>query len=301
MKTQYFGEISVQKVLDGIENFRATIAFPEINLDLFHQHRDWISPFYDFNSETILISMHSYIIRTPKMTAVVDTCIGNNKYRIGNGPIYQANKDVLSHWNLRNSSYLENLISAGVHPEEVDYVMCTHMHADHVGWNTKLENGKWVPTFPNAKYLFSPIELKAMQEQTDNPFDEYIRLVFEDSVLPVIESGQSVMMDNDFDLGRGINILPSPGHSPGHYCIELQSKNSQGIITGDIFHNPIQVNYPHWTTMFCDNKEQANETRIKLVDDLIDSETIILAAHFAGTTAGKIISESNNKKFILLD
>jgi len=110
-----------------------------------------------------------------------------------------------------------------------------------------------------------------------------------------------VMMDNDFDLGKGINILPSPGHSPGHYCIELQSKNSQGIITGDVFHNPIQVNYPHWATMFCDNKEQANETRIKLVDDLIDSETIILAAHFAGTTAGKIVSESNNKKFILLD
>jgi glyoxylase-like metal-dependent hydrolase (beta-lactamase superfamily II) len=175
------------------------------------------------------------------------------------------------------------------------------MHADHVGWNTKLENGKWVPTFPNAKYLFSPLELEAMQEQTDNPFDEYIRLVFEDSVLPVIESGQSVMMDHDFDLCRGINILPSPGHSPGHYCIELQSKNSQGLITGDIFHNPIQVNYPHWTTMFCDNKEQANETRIKLVDDLIDSETIVLAAHFSGTTAGKIISESNNKKFILLD
>ena len=229
----------------------------------------------------------------------------------GNGKIILVDTGNGDKWDSKMKAILDtdpsvvniqaSLGELSVKPDEITDVICSHLHFDHAGGNTSLNGETVIPTFPNAKYLFSPIELEAMQEQTDNPFDEYIRLVFEDSVLPVIESGQSVMMDNDFDLCRGINILPSPGHSPGHYCIELQSKNSQGIITGDIFHNPIQVNYPHWTTMFCDNKEQANETRIKLVDDLIDSETIILAAHFAGTTAGKIISESNNKKFILLD
>ena len=192
-------------------------------------------------------------------------------------------------------------MQSGVDPEDVDYVMCTHMHADHVGWNTKLQNGHWVPTFPNAKYLFSQIELDGMLEETGNPFDEYLRLVYEDSVLPIIQSGQSIVLDSDFDLGKGITILPTPGHSPGHYCIDLRAHNAHGILTGDVLHNPIQVCYPHWTTMFCEDKEQANKTRMKLVDDLTDSDIIVLAAHFSGTTAGKIVSDSNGTKFNLLD
>jgi glyoxylase-like metal-dependent hydrolase (beta-lactamase superfamily II) len=175
------------------------------------------------------------------------------------------------------------------------------MHPDHVGWNTKLQDGRWVPTFPNAQYLFSQTELEGMQKQTGNPFDEYIRLVYEDSVLPVIQSGQSMIIDSDFDLGKGITILPTPGHSPGHFCIELRAKNSRGILTGDVLHNPIQVCYPHWTTMFCEDKEKANETRIKLVDYLTDSDIVVLAAHFAGTTAGKIVADANGIKFNLLD
>jgi len=296
-----FGDISVTKVLDGTEKFKAATAFPDVHLDHFHQHLDWISPFYDFDSESIIISTHSYVVKTPEFTAVVDTCIGNDKNRIGSGPLFKANKGVLSQWNNRNSPYLDNLIQSGVDPKEVDYVMCTHMHADHVGWNTKLQNGHWVPTFPNAQYLFSQTELDGMLEQTGNPFDEYLRLAYEDSVLPIIQSGQSIIIDSDFDLGKGITILPTPGHSPGHYCIELRAHNAHGILTGDVLHNPIQVCYPHWTTMFCEDKEQANKTRMKLVDDLTDSDIIVLAAHFSGTTAGKIVSDSNGTKFNLLD
>ena len=301
MRTQNFGDISVTKILDGTEKFKAATAFPGVHLDHFHQHLDWISPFYDFDSESIIISTHSYVVKTPQFTTIVDTCIGNDKNRIGSGPLFKTNKGVLSQWNNRNSSYLDNLMQSGVDPQEVDYVMCTHMHADHVGWNTKLQNGHWVPTFPNAQYLFSQTELDGMLEQTGNPFDEYLRLAYEDSVLPIIQSGQSIIIDSDFDLGKGITILPTPGHSPGHYCIELRAHNAHGILTGDVLHNPIQVCYPHWTTMFCEDKEQANKTRMKLVDDLTDSDIIVLAAHFSGTTAGKIVSDSNGTKFNLLD
>jgi len=301
MRTQHFGDISVTKVLDGTENFKATMAFPGVDLEHFHQNYDWIHPFYHFDSESIIISTHSYIIKTPAFTAVVDTCIGNDKNRKGSGPLFKTNKGVLSQWNNRNSPYLDKLIESGIDPSEVDYVMCTHMHADHVGWNTKLEDGHWVPTFPNAQYLFSQIELDGMLEQTGNPFDEYLALVYEDSVLPIIQSGQSVVIDSDFDLGKGINLLPTPGHSPGHYCIELKAKNASGILTGDVLHNPIQVAYPKWTTMFCEDKEKANETRMKLVDDLTDSNIIVFAAHFSGTTAGKIVSDSKGTKFNLLD
>ena len=191
------------------------------------------------------------------------------------------------------------LLANGI--DRIDAIWFTHMHADHVGWNTRLQDGHWVPTFPNAKYLFSQIELDGMLEQTGNPFDEYLTLVYEDSVLPIIQSGQSVVIDSDFDLGKGINLLPTPGHSPGHYCIELKAKNVSGILTGDVLHNPIQVAYPKWTTMFCEDKEKANETRMKLVDDLTDSNIIVLAAHFSGTTAGKIVSDPKGTKFNLLD
>ena len=300
MKTQRFGDISVQKVLDGVENFKAVIAFPEIDLEVFNQHKNWVEPFYDFAKKTIRISMHSYVISTPEINILVDTCIGNDKNRVGNGPIYKANADVLSHWNLRDSAYLKNLSDIRIHPEEIDYVMCTHLHADHVGWNTKLDNGRWVPTFPNAKYLFSPVELANITKEANNPYDQYVKLMYEDSILPVIQSGQSVLIDNSLDLGKGINLLPTPGHSPGHYCIEIESAKRKGILTGDILHNPIQVNYPELSTMFCADKIKSNEQRIKLVDDLTDTETIILAAHFGGSTAGKIISSKDSREFFLI-
>ena len=142
MKTQYFGDISVAKVLDGTDHFKAAIAFPDVDLNHFHQHHDWIHPFFDFENESIIISTHSYVVKTPEFTAIVDTCIGNDKNRIGSGPIFKANEGVLSGWNNRNSPYLDNLIQSGVDPREVDYVLCTHMHADHVGWNTKLQDGR---------------------------------------------------------------------------------------------------------------------------------------------------------------
>ena len=300
MKIQRFGDISVQKVLDGVENFKAVIAFPEIDLEVFNQHKNWVEPFYDFAKKTIRISMHSYVISTPEINILVDTCIGNGKNRVGNGPIYKANADVLSHWNLRESAYLQNLNNIGLRVEDIDYVMCTHLHADHVGWNTRLENNRWIPTFPNAKYLFSPDELASISQESNNPYDQYTKLVYEDSVLPVIEAGQSILIDNGLDLGKGIHLLPTPGHSPGHYCIEIESAKHKGILTGDILHNPIQVNYPGLSTMFCADKTQSNEQRIKLVDQLTDTETIVLAAHFCGSTAGRIISNNDSREFLLI-
>ena len=300
MKTQKFGDISVQKVLDGVENFKADIAFPEIDLEVFNQHKSWVEPFYDFATKTIKISMHSYVISTPEINILVDTCIGNDKNRVGNGPIYKANADVLSHWNLRESPYLQNLNNIGLTTEDIDYVMCTHLHADHVGWNTRLENNRWVPTFPNAKYLFSPEELASISKESKNPYDQYTKLVYEDSILPVIEAGQSILIDNGLDLGKGIHLLPTPGHSPGHYCIEIESAKHKGILTGDVLHNPIQVNYPDLSTMFCADKTKSNEQRIKLVDQLTDTETIVLAAHFCGSTAGRIISNNESREFLLI-
>ena len=300
MNTLYFGEVSVDKVVDGIERFPALNAFPEIDPAIFEKNIDWMKPFYEPASQMILLSMHSYLIRTPTMNILIDTCIGNDKSRTGQGPIYKKNKNILSHWNNRKSNYIQNLESLGVSLESIDIVMCTHLHADHVGWNTKLSEDRWVPTFPNASYLFSPEDLRSMQKDSKSPYDEYTKLVYQDSVLPVIESGQAVMIDDSTDLGKEINLVKTPGHSPGHYCVEINTKRKNGILTGDVLHNPIQVDCPAVSTVFCDDKDLSNETRKTLVDNLTDTNIIVLAAHFSGTTAGIIESDNNSRRFDLI-
>ncbi len=280
MKTLNIGDISVNKILDGVERFPAVNAFPEINTELFEQHKSWMHSFYDFNSQMLILSMHSYLIQTPSLNILIDTCIGNDKNRVGQGPIYKSNQGILSHWNNRSSNYLENLEAYELTLDDIDIVMCTHMHADHVGWNTRLVDDRWVPTFPNAKYLFSPLELDSLQK--------------------CIRDRQAEMIDESTDLGKDINLIKSPGHSPGHYCIELNGKKGNAMLTGDILHNPIQVTCPSMSTMFCDNPDQSNQTRIKLVDELTDSNTIVLAAHFADTSAGVIESTNDSRMFKLI-
>ena len=300
MKTLNIGDISINKVLDGVERFPAVNAFPDIDIEIFNQHKSWMHSFYDFNSQMLILSMHSYLIQTPSLNILIDTCIGNDKNRVGQGPIYKTNEGILSHWNNRSSNYLENLEAYELTLEDIDIVMCTHMHADHVGWNTRLVDDRWVPTFPNAKYLFSPLELDTLQKESPNPFDQYLRLVYDDSVLPIIQSGQAEMIEESTDLGRNINLIKSPGHSPGHYCLEVNSKKGNAMLTGDILHNPIQVTCPSMSTMFCDDPQQSNQTRIKLVDELTDSNTIVLAAHFADTSAGVIESTNDSRMFKLI-
>ncbi len=133
MNTLYFGEVSVDKVVDGIERFPVLNAFPEIDPAIFEKNIDWMNPFYEPTSQMILLSMHSYLIRTNNLNILVDTCIGNDKHRVGQGPIYKQNEGILSHWNNRNSNYIQNLESFGLSTESIDIVMCTHLHADHVG------------------------------------------------------------------------------------------------------------------------------------------------------------------------
>ena len=165
-------------------------------------------------------------------------------------------------WGNREGPFLENLKKVGVTPEKVDYVMCTHLHADHVGWNTKLEDGRWVPTFPRAKYIFSKNDLDSSRERSKNSQTAYIAPSFKESVLPIIEAGQSEIIDKDFSLDDALTVIPTHGHTPGHYCININSGGRKGILTGDVIHSPIGIAYPEWTTVFCENKEEANSTRI---------------------------------------
>ena len=287
MKPQIFGDVSVEKVIDMIEPFDAARAYPIDDLSPAQDYREWLAPhFFDFDIQAIILSFHSYVIRTPYHTILVDACIGNHKTFGG----------MLEKWGNREGPFLDNLKRVGVTPDQVDYVMCTHLHADHVGWNTQKKDGRWVPTFPRAKYVFSKNDLDAAQERAENTDTAYIAPSYQESVLPVIAAGQAEIVETDFALDDALTILPTHGHTPGHYCVEVNAGGRAGIFTGDCLHNPVGIAHPEWTTTFCEDKAKSNATRMALVDSLTDRDVTLLAAHFAGPTAGRIVSQKGQER-----
>jgi glyoxylase-like metal-dependent hydrolase (beta-lactamase superfamily II) len=192
------------------------------------------------------------------------------------------------------------LAGAGVRPEDIDYVLCTHLHVDHVGWNTRLVDGRWVPTFPNARYVFHKDEVAHWREH-DYPVtgpgtgDGW----FEDSVLPVIAAGKADLVGNDFAVDDAFTILPTPGHSPGHFCVDVRGGGRRAVLAGDVVHHPIQVARPQWNSRFCLDGGQARATRRAFVEAHADTDTTILAAHFATPTAGRIMGNGARCKFVV--
>ena len=179
-------------------------------------------------------------------------------------------------------------------------MLCTHLHADHVGWNTRLEGGRWVPTFPNARYIFHRDEYRHWEEHgnvMEGPGSE--DGCFEDSVLPVMAAGQVQLVDNDFAIDDRFILEPTPGHSPGHVCIDVQASGGRAILAGDVVHHPIQIARPEWNSRFCVDAERSRASRTDFVARHADTDTLILPAHFASPTAGRIVGNGGRCKFLI--
>jgi glyoxylase-like metal-dependent hydrolase (beta-lactamase superfamily II) len=185
--------------------------------------------------------------------------------------------------------YMENFAKAGLKVEDIDYVLCTHLHVDHVGWNTRLDNGRWVPTFPNAKYVFSRTDRDFFDPaRGEGGRNEINGRVFNDSVLPILEAKQDMLVDGSMQLGDDLTIEPAPGHSPGHVLITLKSRGAEALFIGDIMHNPIQVYHPHWSSAFCADPEQARGTRRRVLEHAAAKGSLIYPQHFAGPFFGRV-------------
>jgi glyoxylase-like metal-dependent hydrolase (beta-lactamase superfamily II) len=165
--------------------------------------------------------------------------------------------------------------------------MCTHLHIDHVGWNTKLQNGRWVPTFPNANYLFHSKEYEYWEQEHKNK--EWARGPFIDSVLPVVEAGRATMVAGDHEIDAGLWLEHTPGHTPGAVCLHVEDSGEHGIFCGDLMHHPLQVPEPQWSSIFCEDPHQSRETRMAFVDKHAETETMVLPAHFGGVGGGHIV------------
>lgn len=249
--------------------------FPDASPELLAPHRHWLEPdALEPKTDIMLMPIQSYIVRTPQATILVDSCVGNHKSVKWFNP-----------WDKKTDrNFQKGMLAIGVHPDQIDFVFCTHLHVDHSGWNTQLIDGRWVPTFKNAKYIFSKKE-SAHAEKIHQEFNDP---TFVENVLPIIEAGQAVMVDENFELDKYVSLEPTPGHTPGHCAIRINDGSDNAVISGDLIHSPIQCRFPHWNFKFDADKQTAAETRLQFLQKYADSGVQILTAHFPLPSAGYI-------------
>lgn len=262
------------------ETYPLKDIFPDCTNEQLAEHRHWLAPrHYDADSGRIKLSVHSWLLQVGGKKILIDCCCGNNKAKPGR-----------PFWHMLNVPWLERLAAAGARPDEIDMVMCTHLHHDHVGWNTINRDGKWVPTFPNARYVFSRQDVEYFSKLDADPKDGPAELgAFRECVVPILEYGKADLVEcgphrlNDF-----IEIDGAPGHAPGHVVFKLESKGQRGIFIGDVLHHLLQVHYPDWNFPKNSDAAQARVSRRKVLEYCAASGALVLPGHVGLPFAGRI-------------
>jgi glyoxylase-like metal-dependent hydrolase (beta-lactamase superfamily II) len=270
------GDLTIHRIIEQETTFLPALdLLPGLTADVLAENRPWLREAGAIDENDVLIlCFQSYIVKTPHHTILVDSCIGNDKPR----PLRPK-------WNMKtDGTYMRGLATAGFSVDEIDFVMCTHLHVDHVGWNTRLEEGRWVPTFPNARYVFGKTEFNYWTEQNAKaevpPFG--------DSVLPIVEAKKAEIVRDDFEIGDHVRILPTPGHTPGHVAFSFGRGRDAAVASGDLMHSPLQARYPELSAKFDVDQLQAATTRRNFMERYCDTDTVCCTAHFPSPSAGRI-------------
>ena len=272
------GDVRITRVVEQVVPFPVDFFMEAMPADVAAEA--WLVPDYVDADGNYLMSLHTYVLETDGRRIVVDTCAGNSKDR-----------PLIPEFDHQNRPFLAELAVAGFDPETIDIVVCTHLHVDHVGWNTRLENGAWIPTFRNARYLFASADIDYWRQAT-NPIHASS---FADSVQPVIEAGLVDGVAADTDLTRDVQLRRTPGHTPGHISVWI---GDRAVITGDVLHHPIQCRHPDWTGGGDDDPDMARATRSELLATAASTNALVLGTHFAATSAGRILATDDGYRFV---
>ena len=232
----------------------------------------WMYPHFADENGRMRGAIHALIVETSDRTIMVDTCVGNDKRR-GNPA-----------WDQLQTAFLDDMAKAGYSLNSIDNVLCTHLHVDHVGWNTLFVEGKWIPTFPDARYLIGRTEFSHWQKDTD---EEQV-MVMADSVLPVLDAGLVDLVEPDHQISDEVSLIPTVGHTPGHVSVKIKSNGEEALITGDFIHHPCQFAHPEWSSAFDSDPVQSVQTRREMFDKYADTPILIIGTHFATPTAGHL-------------
>ena len=275
MSTLALGAFTIGRIAEAeLPAFPALEFLPAATPDMLEAARRAMPA--RFSADKLIMSFHSFVLRTGRHTIVVDTCCG--KPRPGREHILEGRKD-----------WLGGLAALGVQPEQVTHVMCTHLHWDHVGWNTKRVDGQWVPTFANAKYIMAKNEYdhwdKAYAKEGTKGGSIHA-MAFEDSVMPIMRAERAVLVDDNFELDRGISFEPCHGHSPGHVVLNLESNGKKGVVIGDVVHHPMQLMFPELSTRADFDMDAARVTRRALIEKHAGTGSLVMPHHFAAPSCG---------------
>jgi glyoxylase-like metal-dependent hydrolase (beta-lactamase superfamily II) len=277
MRTSFaVSDLMIHRIVDQEAGFTPIREFlPTLSAELLEENRSWLAPAaLDPETGRAVLCFQSYVLKTPHHTILVDACIGNDK-TFPLRPTWHKKTD---------GNWMAALRAAGVTVDDIDFVMCTHLHGDHVGWNTRLDNGRWVPTFPNARYLFSKKEYEYWEGvDRETPLDP-----MRESVLPVIDAKKAELVTSDHALNDHVRLLPTPGHTPDHFAVCAGRGGDAAVFTGDLVHSPIQARYPDLVMRVDYDQTQASETRRRFFERFCDTDTLCCTMHFPSPSVGHI-------------
>ena len=293
----YVGDVKITRIVELGKNVR-TPDFVFRNLSQEDVKRQtWLQPHFATDDGRLISSNHAFVLECGTRRIIVDTCLGNDKLR------------KIALWNQRQGSFIEDLGAAGYPVDSIDTILCTHLHVDHVGWNTRLVGGRWIPTFPRAQYLFGRTEWdhwsREKSDQLDGDVTPHVannvleaRACYDDSVRPIVEAGLHRLVESDEAITDEISLFPTPGHTPGHVSVSIVSRGEQAIITGDMMHHPIQCAMPEVSSNFDYDIAKALATRADFLKRNSNKPVLILGTHFCAPTAGWIVPHEETWRFL---
>ena len=283
MQRWMIGDVNITRIIEQEDtSMRAEVILPEATRENVLPI-EWLKPHFIDKHGDLITSIYSLLVQSGNKRIVIDTCVGNDKLR------------GVPMWNKLQGAFLDEIAAAGFPRESVDYVVCTHLHQDHVGWNTMLVDNEWVPTFPNARYMFSKKDWEWLDREPVTFLGDYAG----DSVRPVIEAGLTELFEPDRALTSEVSLVSTPGHSPGHISVSIQSRGESAMVTGDLIHHPCQIAQPRWTSPFDYDQAQSLKTRLEFLEHHCDEEILVIGTHFPTPTAGLIVRDGAVYRFKL--
>jgi len=274
------GKVRITKIIDLQTVGSTRFILPLATNDEIRK-LPWLIPRFATEEGRLKMSIHSLVVETPSRRIVVDTGLGNDK----------EGRNVPA-WNNRTTPFLETMTAAGFPPDSIDTVLCTHLHVDHVGWNTRLEGGQWAPTFKKAHYLFGKAEYEHWRDHSVEPDKAAI---FHDSVKPIVDAGKADLVASDARICDEITLIPTPGHSPGHMSVHIQSAGEEGLLAGDVAHHPCQMAHLDWCSTADSDPAQSIATRRDLFSRFADRPVLVIGGHF---NAGHIKRDGGAFRFV---
>jgi glyoxylase-like metal-dependent hydrolase (beta-lactamase superfamily II) len=275
------GDVTVTRVVESVAPVPPNGLLPAATDDVIAQHLDWLRPDFVDDDGNLILSIHALCVESKGQKIIVDTCIGNDRVIPG--------YEMLS----VKTPFLDWLADAGFARETVDTVICTHLHFDHVGWNTMLVDGEWVPTFPNARYVLCRDEWEHWSAESVPG----AALTLNEAVRPVVDAGLADLVPSDHKVTDSIRLELTPGHTPAHVAVHIESNGEHALITGDLAHHPVQWAEPSWYAQPDTDRAQSEATRRRLLDEYANTDTLVIGTHFTTPCAGYLVRDDRGVRF----